>query len=211
MVECLLSLYKKHDFLRESLQKLFVKLVNQTPTNVSTRLLEKLASQLLQTSNLKDFLFEHNDNLALYFCLKPLFDKRRKETSKKTLQQVSFDFFEDFSENLQNFSKIIGKSTYLLPRLHSSVPLLVNAAFESADSLTSVTEIIRLLLDGYLFNEQVYLSLKSTARPKCLHIGLNLWNFICEKACTVSEDAFKEKILKELLSMNFCIIFVRKL
>lgn len=126
-------------------------------------------------------------------------------------EKIAFNFFEDYEKNLAKYTTIIGKSTYLLPRLHTSVHLLVNEAFQQKKPVKVVTSLIHELLNGYLFNEGVYQTLKTSVRPKCLQIGLNLWNLVCERAIRDLEDKQKESILKELLSMNFCIVFVRNL
>ena len=87
----------------------------------------------------------------------------------------------------QDFHKlkaIAGKSVYIYPRLHNSLPLLINEIYLNNASSTKlrlqqIKKLAKTLFEDHFFNEQVYQAIKSSAtRPKFLHIGLKFWELL---------------------------------
>ena len=68
------------------------------------------------------------------------------------------------------------------------------------------------VFEDCFFNETVYSGLKSTTRPKFLHIGLKFWELLGSETVRreVKTEA-KTKILQVLLSQGFLRVFVRSL
>lgn len=61
--------------------------------------------------------------------------------------------------NLKSISLLIAKTTYLFPRIHSFVPLLLNeVSFEAktADKMKLLSQLAQALLNDYMFNDEVY-------------------------------------------------------
>ena len=79
LTSSLIHLYQTYQFLRESLQTTFQKLLNsvQSPS-LSLKVMEKIVAELLlnNTSDsnskkpIKEFIFEHSDNLSLFLTLR---------------------------------------------------------------------------------------------------------------------------------------------
>ena len=77
---------------------------------------------------------------------------------------------------------LVTKQTYLYPRLHSSLHLLMNEVtsgeVKAQERARLTQQLIQTMLDEHLFNEEVYADLKSTAKFKFLFIGFKLWQLI---------------------------------
>ena len=90
-------------------------------------------------------------------------------------------------QNVKRLTQIAGKSIYIYPRLHTSLPLLIKEIYLRPTSsklrLKLLNHIIKTLLDDFFFNEEVYAGIKSSStRPKFLHIGLKFWELIGQEA-----------------------------
>lgn len=87
-------------------------------------------------------------------------------------------FGEKTSQHLQLLKQIIGKSTQTYPRLHSSVSFIVKEIINvknSKERIQLVGQVMKTLFNEHFFNEEHYFTLKSSYRPKFLHIGLKFW------------------------------------
>jgi hypothetical protein len=77
---------------------------------------------------------------------------------------------------------LVTKQTYLYPRLHSCLHLILNeitgGEVKSAERARLTQQLVQSLLDEHLFNEEVYAELKSTAKFKFLFIGFKVWQLI---------------------------------
>jgi hypothetical protein len=121
-------------------------------------------------------------------------------------------------ENMRLLKKIVVKSTYIHPRLHSSLPLLIREIYHPSLGLSQkqrvkvVKQISEEIFEECFFNETVYSGLKSATRPKFLHIGLKFWELLgLETVRREEDDATKTKVLQILLSQGFLRVFVRSL
>lgn len=68
------------------------------------------------------------------------------------------------------------------------------------------------VLNGHFFNEEYYFSLKSTYRPKFLHIGLKFWETLISEVISNETSAkTKTKLIQALLSPEYIRVFVRSM
>lgn len=85
-------------------------------------------------------------------------------------------------KNIKMIQALVSKQTYLYPRMHSCIGLLMNeitsGESKSSERARLTQQVIQSLLDEHLFNEEVYAELKSTAKFKFLFIGLKLWQLL---------------------------------
>ena len=96
VVEDLVELYKEHDFLRESLQAVFQRMLVKAQSEAQgVKLLEELMDKLVNTENLQNFLFTHSDNLSLFFTLRHAYLERFKNHPSKLLGPLQYNFFGD--------------------------------------------------------------------------------------------------------------------
>ena len=72
ILEDLIKLYKDHDFVKESLQTVFSRIISRFGSETQGfKVLEQLLTQLIPTeADLKLFIFAHSDNLSLFLTLK---------------------------------------------------------------------------------------------------------------------------------------------
>ena len=146
--------------------------------------MEKIVAELLvqEEKPVKDFVFEHSDNMSLYLSLRHAYlSPRYQDQSTKVGKHLSADMFST-DEDLKKLTNIIGKSVYIYPRLHTSLPLIIAEIYISKEYTTAklrlqlVKKLTKALFENYFFNESVYQGIKSSVtRPKFLHIGLKFW------------------------------------
>lgn len=108
---------------------------------------------------------------------------------------------------------MISKATQTYPRIHSATGLVVAellAIKSSKERLKMAVLVAKEVFNSHFFNEEYYFTLKSTYRPKFLHIGLKFWEVLCT-ALVNGEEAqkVKERMLHALLSAEFIKVFVR--
>ena len=77
LLSSFINLYQSYDFLRESIQSVFTKLLHQVQSEPQgIKVLEKIVAELLVSksgSSLTDSIFEHSDNLSLFLSLRHTF------------------------------------------------------------------------------------------------------------------------------------------
>lgn len=184
-------------------------------------MLEKVVAELLvekrkQASEIKDFVFEHSDNLSLFLTLRhTFFSQKYKDQSTKIVKHLSMDIMAD-DQDFQKLKAIAGKSVYIYPRLHNSLPLLINEIYLKHSSssklrLQQIKKLAKTLFDENFFDENVYLAIKSSAtKPKFLHIGLKFWEMLgLQTLARESKTEVKTEILNALVSESFLRVFVR--
>ncbi len=108
-------------------------------------------------------------------------------------------FGEKTSQHLQSLKQVIGKSTQTYPRLHSSVSYVVKEITNvknSKERIQLVSQVMKTLFNEHFFNEEHYFTLKSSYRPKFLHISLKFWETLAQMLFTKEEkNSVKEKML----------------
>lgn len=218
-----ISLYKTYDFLRESIQAVFAKLLARLPESHGVKLMEKILAEIIlehkdkKGFSMQNFIFEHSDNLSLYLTVRHAYlSPKYKDQSTKASKYLSGDFLVT-DEEITRLKAIVGKSIYIYPRLHTSISLIINEIYVKQTSsklrLKMIKNLATSLFADYFFKETVYQGIKSsTARPKFLNIGLKFWQMLGEQ--TIARETKKEvrtAILNLLISDNFLRVFVRGL
>ena len=110
-------------------------------------------------------------------------------------------------EDLKKLTNIIGKSVYIYPRLHTSLPLIIAEIYISKEYTTAklrlqlVKKLTKALFEDYFFNESVYQGIKSSVtRPKFLYIGLKFWQLLGEQIIQrETKSEVKTAILNNLI------------
>lgn len=119
--------------------------------------------------------------------------------------------------SLKRLQQIVGKSVYIYPRLHTSLPLLIKEIYLRPTSsklrLKLIKQLIETLFDDYFFKDEVYQAIKSSnTRPKFLHIGLKFWELLGQEALArETKSEVSSSIIKALLTENFIKVFARSL
>lgn len=68
------------------------------------------------------------------------------------------------------------------------------------------------VFNSYFFNEEYYFTLKSTYRPKFLHIGLKFWEILCSTLIAGEQtNKIRERLMLTILSVEFIRVFVRSI
>lgn len=68
------------------------------------------------------------------------------------------------------------------------------------------------MIEDYLFNEDVYQSLKSSTKFKFIHIGLCLWKLVIESlAKSDPKSKAREQLADSLLGPNFLKVLVKNI
>lgn len=135
LTSSLIFLYQTYNFLRESIQAALQKLIQKLPVEThGAKVLEKIVSELLvQASDggkVKDYALQHSDNLSLYLVLKHLYQgSKLREQSPKLAKVLGHDVIAD-ENDLHRLRAIAGRSVYIYPRLHTSLPLLINELYQ---------------------------------------------------------------------------------
>ncbi len=101
-----------------------------------------------------------SNKLSLFLRLKEAYLKAVEDgMSKGEYYDVfTYKILSD-KRNIKQISLLISKTTYLFPRIHSFIPLLLNeVSFEAktADKVKLLTQLSTSLLDGYMFNDEIY-------------------------------------------------------
>jgi hypothetical protein len=107
-------LYKAHEFIRESTQKVFAKiLTNTNPETQAFKALETIVAQLIQLKEgkTKQFVSSNADNLSLYLILRQIY-QMKFAPSGNHVNALQFEIFGDkMSANITAVRHVIGKST----------------------------------------------------------------------------------------------------
>jgi hypothetical protein len=78
------------------------------------------------------------------------------------------------------------------------------------DKVKLTQVLVKTLLDEHLFNEDQYSYLKSAAKLKSLHIGLNLWQLIVESIQKWDAKLkAREQLVESLVTSNFIKVLVK--
>lgn len=70
----LLQMLKDHEFTRESIQQVLVKmLTNVEPLNAGAKILDRIVAEIFTVSEWKSFIFKHSDNLSIFLALRSVY------------------------------------------------------------------------------------------------------------------------------------------
>ena len=219
LVSSFIHLYQTYEFMRESIQAVFTKLLTNVPAEThGVKIIEKVVAELLVSGgNLKETLFAHSDNLSLFLSLRHVYlSAKYRDQSTKAAKHLTLDIFAD-EEDLLKLKHIVGKSVYIYPRLHTSLPLLIDEIYlrpsTTKQRLNLIKKLVKILFENYFFNDDIYQGIKSSStRPKFLHIGLKFWELLGkETLARESKNEARTTILNALINEYLLRVFVRGL
>lgn len=131
IVGCLVELYTKHEFLQESiaaiLTKLLVTMKDQRQHGLQA--LEIVVDTLIfskpgEATDFKASILSDSNRLALYLRLKGIYKEHYAGLSKEYEEVFDYKVLAD-KKSLRAITGLITRQTYLYPRLHSSLSLLL--------------------------------------------------------------------------------------
>lgn len=173
--------------------------------------MERIAVEIIG-SEYKTFVFQHSDNLGFYLQMKAVY--LEKYVGHLRENEHMYDNQILASETAaKKLAKIAAQSTYLHPRLHSSLPLLIHDIYRE-QSQSERAKVISLLLNtvviDYFSSTAVYASLKSNTRPKFLNIGLKLTALLMQTVVKNEKSTeIKELVLAAFAKPEFLRIFIK--
>lgn len=155
-----------------------------------------------------------SNRLALFLRLKEVYRSGYSGLSKEYESLFNYNLLSD-KKNLKLLQGLVSRQTYLYPRLHSCLPLILNdiskaEETKAADKARLTQTFLKSLLDEHLFNEDVYQEMKSTSKFKFLHIGLKLWQLTVASVGTWDTKCkHREALLESLITPNFIKVLVK--
>lgn len=131
LLDILIEIYRLQEFLREAIQVIISKVLRAQ--NGSVKIFDYLVQKLLINSDskqgqLESAIFQSSSSLSLYLTLKGLYLEFFDGQSKEFNNDMQLHFIKN-KKHLHQISSLIKSQTYLFPRLHSSVPLLIEELF----------------------------------------------------------------------------------
>ncbi len=157
-----------------------------------------------------------SNRLALFLRLKESYRTGYAGLSKEYENLFNYNLLSD-KKNLKLLQALVSRQTYLYPRLHSSLSLLLEDISNSEETKTSdkaklTQTLAKSLLDDHLFNEDVYQDMKSSSKFKFLHIGFKLWQQTVSSIGTWDTKVkHREALLDSLITPNFIKVLVKNI
>ena len=98
LISSFIHLYQTYQFLRESIQAVFTKLLNTLQAEShGIKLIEKIVAELVIAGKkpVKEFVFEHSDNLSLFLTVRHAYlTPKYQATQSKVGKHLSVDLFQ---------------------------------------------------------------------------------------------------------------------
>lgn len=161
----------------------------------------------------KTKLLTESNRLSLFLRLKEFYLQNFAGQSKEYESLFSYKILAD-KKNLKLIQGLVQKTTYLYPRLHSSLPLLLNEISNEQkpqDRMKLIQTFTQSLLDDHLLNEESYNAItKNSTKFKFIHIGLRLWELVAKKIGEWdSKLKNREQLIDMLVKPNFLKVLVK--
>ena len=228
IVGCLVELYTKYDFLQESISAVFSKLLTilKEQKQYGLQALEIIVDALIVNKGSKgekepeksgsfDFranILNDSNRLSLYLRMKEVYHSSYSGLSKEYEEIFAYKVLAD-KKNLKLIQNLISRQTFLYPRIHSSLPLLLNEIAnepKSSDQIKISQSFFKSIIEAHLFNDDVYQAMKSSGKFKFLYIGLNYWKLAVEsiQKWDVKLKA-REQLLDSIVGPNFLRVLVK--
>ena len=228
IVGCLVELYTKYDFLQESISAVFSKLLTilKEQKQYGLQALEIIVDALIVNKGSKgekepeksgsfDFranILNESNRLSLYLRMKEVYHSSYSGLSKEYEEIFAYKVLAD-KKNLKLIQNLISRQTFLYPRIHSSLPLLLNEIAnepKSSDQIKISQSFFKSIIEAHLFNDDVYQAMKSSGKFKFLYIGLNYWKLAVEsiQKWDVKLKA-REQLLDSIVGPNFLRVLVK--
>lgn len=162
-----------------------------------------------EKANLVDKLMESSAYLSLFLGLRVIYLDMGAQT--KDYDEIFQQNFVQNKKYLHKIGALLKQQTYLYPRLHSSVPLIINDLVRDKKSFEKTFVLFnQIILEDGIFNEGNYEALKSSSKLKYLHIGLKVVELILKEAQKMKGSP-RAVVIEQLLlqSKNFRDVLVR--
>jgi len=230
LIRELAEIYHEQEFLREAIQVIIDKTLRKVSANVAT--FDLVADSFLAPKDkaddskkekaLESNVLSSSASLSMFLTLRLAYFEviaPLGKLSKNYNELMAFDIL-DSTKQLAKALPLVKAQTYLYPRLHSSLVLLLEDLFrgdpnaKSNALLKKFKNINDTFLEASIFNEEVLASLKSVTRLKYLHIGLRIVEVVFKKLATLEGPKsikIKAKVIGMMLrdSENFRGVLVR--
>ncbi|CDW85691.1 dna polymerase v-like [Stylonychia lemnae] len=222
---CLAELYSQNEFLQESvaaiIQKMLHLLLDQKQFLLQT--IEILMEQLIVRKSdekakggvdIKSTILTDSNKVSLFLRIKEAYLQGISNGMAAGEYADVFNYkILTEKKNLKTISQLIQKQTYLFPRLHTSLQLLlneINLESKVSDKTKITQQVIISILEESNFNEDVYSQLRSVTKFKFLHIGLRFWQMIAQSIMKWDiKHQSREQLLDLLLSQPFMKVLVK--
>ena len=163
----------------------------------------------------KSVILSDSNKLSLFLRLKSAYlDLLGPGLSQEYDSVFAYKLLSE-KKNLKQIASLLLRQTYLYPRLHSSVPLLLNEVTQEpkvGDRVRLVQQVMRQLGDEHLFSEEVYNGLKSVTKFKFLHIGLKVWLQVSEHLKVWDpKQKHRQQLLDSMITPGFLKVLVKNL
>ena len=112
-------------------------------------------------------------------------------------------------KSFQKISKIISQSTYIYPRVHSALKLVIFEAMKEPTAMKILGNLHALVVNSHFCNNNVYQALKSNTRPKFLNIGLKFSAMILQAANDSQSTKDKDLVINSVQHQDFLRVFVK--
>lgn len=158
IVQCLVELYNGNDFLQEPISAVFTKLLTilKEFKQIGLSALEIIVEQLIikrkegdKQSGSFDFranILHESNRLALYLRLKEIYQGSGYSGQSKEYEEIfAYKLLTD-KKNLKLIQSLVTKQTYLYPRLHSALPLLMNEVTRGEGKSSEKARLTQLLI-----------------------------------------------------------------
>jgi len=209
LIDILVEVYHRQEFLREAIQVIVVKVLRTLVKGVKVfdYVVEKLLLANKPTegkqAQLQDTIFQTSSSLSLFLCLRDAYLECFDGQSQEHDEIMQYQVVQN-KKHLHQISALIKAQTYLYPRLHSSLPLLIKELFREKKALVekNLNLFIQIILEDAIFNEEVHDNMKSVAKFKYLHIGLKVVEAILNRVQGLTgskHTAMKLRITQTLL------------
>lgn len=185
MVGCLVELFNSSEFLQESIVAVLAKLLTSLKDHrqVGLSALEIIVETLITgrsegSVDFKSNILSSSNKLSLYLRLKEVYHAYYSGQSKEFEEVFAYKVLSSDKQNLKLIQGLISRQTYLYPRLHSCIGLLMSEISREekvTDRARLAQQFLTTILTDHLFNEETYQGMKSTAKFKFLYIGLSMW------------------------------------
>lgn len=154
----LIQMHKDHAYCRESIQAVLQKLLrNVNPTQHGAKLLDRIAQEVI-IPDYKAFVYSHADNLGFYLAMRAVHLERFVGQLREHEHVYENEVLGSDSA-FKKIAKIASQGTYLHPRLHSSMHLLVADIYRGESGKernAKVTQLLTQVVLGHFCSSVVY-------------------------------------------------------
>lgn len=231
LLEVLYEIYKLHEFLREAIQVALEKILTRISATASSfdyileRFLlyqeagsgkkesgDKKGKKTIDEKEVLSTALLESSSLSMFLMLRQVYARLGKSDgsqihSKKYAELMQMDVLAVGNQKVQSgteLAQLIKQQTYLYPRLHSCVHLLIKDLF-LGDDIKSIPKkyqsFSQVVLERTIFNEEALSQMKSVARLKLIHIGLRIVEQVFQELAKLEKNAKTAKIKLKMIEI----------